>query len=225
MYTQKHNQRVVFFDVDNTLVRGQSQRLFISFLLKRRLVSLWAYLKIIFWFFLYKIGIAKNPRAIAEYGFAFLKGYTLAEFEKIVNVFFNTVLRDRIYRKAEEIIKKHKEKGDKVILLSNSFNTLMQRLTDFLLIDGFLCTNLEIVDGKFTGKIDGDIVYGVNKTNLAKQYLKDNHISRDYVWAYADHISDLGILTLAGNPVVVNPSSALLKEARIRKWKILLYNK
>lgn len=225
MYTQKHNQHIVFFDVDNTLIKGQSQRLFISFLFKKKLVSFLVYLKIIFWFFLYKIGIAKNPRNIAEYGFAFLRGYTLTEFEKIVDDFFNTVLRDRIYREAEKIIKEHKERGDKVILLSNSFNTLMQQLADFLLIDGFLCTKLEVVDGKFTGKIDGDIVYGINKTNLAKKYLEDNNISRDYVWAYADHISDLGILTLAGNPVVVNPSSALLKEARIRKWKILLYNK
>lgn len=154
-----------------------------------------------------------------------MEGYTPVEFERIVNDFFDTVLEGRIYREAKEIIKRHKEKGDKVVLLSNSFNTLMQQLADFLLIDEFLCTKLEVVDGKFTGKIDGDIVYGVNKITIAKQYLEDNNISRDDVWAYADHISDLDILILAGNPVVVNPSPTLLKEARGRKWKILLYNK
>lgn len=225
MYTQKHNQCVVFFDVDNTLMRGQSQRLFVSFLFKKGLISLWVYSKIIFWFFLYKIGIAKNPRAIAEYGFAFLKGYAVGDFKKIVSSFFETVLKERIYRESEKIIREHKERGDKVILLSNSFNILMQQIVEYLLIDGFLCTKLEIIDGEFTGKIDGDIVYGVNKIEIAKQYLEDNKIPRNNVWAYADHISDIGILRLVGNPVVVNPSTALLREAKTRKWKILLYNK
>ena len=97
----------------------------------------------------------------------------------------------------------------------------MRKATEFLSIKNYIGTELEILDGKYTGKILGDIVYVASKVNFINKFIKNNKFKSSIIWAYTDHISDLPMLLMAGRPCVVNPDNSLLKEARKRNWEII----
>jgi len=69
------------------------------------------------------------------------------------------------------------------------------------------------------------IVYGENKVNFVKEFIRKNSLSLDNSYAYGDHISDLHLLLTVTNPFAVNPDSFLLKEAGKRNWPVLNFRK
>jgi HAD superfamily hydrolase (TIGR01490 family) len=216
-------QTLVIFDVDKTLVRGQSQNILLNYLFKKRIIGFWYYIKILWWFILYKMHLVKNPRPIMEYAFSFWKGQSEEYANKMMDDFFETTLKKYIYPEAVEIINNHIKNGDKVMLLSNAIEPLIKRVAKELGGVDYVSTRLEIVGGKFTGKMIDDMVYGPKKIEKIRDYVKKSNLSLENSWAYADHISDLGLLELSTHPVAVNPDKFLIEEARKRSWQVLKF--
>lgn len=218
-------EKLAIFDIDNTLVDGQSQQAFLEYIFKKRIIKPLPFFKIYLWFILYKIGIVKNPKKIMNYAFSFLKGWPIEKLSKIIESFFEEKLEKKFFKEGLELVKKHKSRGDKIILLSNAFDFLVARIARFLNADGYIGTKLEIENGTFTGKISGDIVYGGKKIDYIENFSRENNFSAADSWAYADHTSDLPFLKIVKYPVTVNPDRNLLKEAKKRKWPVLIFKK
>jgi HAD superfamily hydrolase (TIGR01490 family) len=114
----------------------------------------------------------------------------------------------------------HQNQGHAVALLSGSLALLLMPLKEELGADWLIATELERINGKFTGEIAGLHPRGPNKLFLL-QDLSQNHgfdLSRSY--AYGDHIQDAHIFQSIGNPVAVNPSWRLRLQARKHHWPI-----
>lgn len=123
-----HKQEAVFFDVDDTLIRGQSQKLFINFLWRKKLVSSLFYLRLMFWFVLYRLHIINDPSTVATYAFSFLKDVPRETLKEYVDLFFDQVLINMFYMDALSIIKEHQKDGRQIFLVSNAFDTLVEKL-------------------------------------------------------------------------------------------------
>lgn len=199
-----HKQEAVFFDVDDTLVKGQSQKLFIKFLWKRGLVSSWFYLRLMFWFLLYRLHIIKDPSRVAAHAFSFLKNMPREKLSEIVNSFFDEVLVHQFYQDALSVIKEHQKEGRQIFLVSNAFDTLVERISQYVNATGFIATRLKDREGIFTGELDGTINYGKAKADRVIEFCKENDISLENSWGYADHPSDVDFLKLMGHPVMIN---------------------
>ena len=124
-----------------------------------------------------------------------------------------------------DIIKEHRGKDRELLIISNSEEIFVKPIADFLGIENYIGTRLEVIEGKFTGKILGDIVYGQNKVNLAKEFTKKNNLNLSNSFAYTDHISDLSLLLMVQNPYAINPDKFLFGEAKKRSWPILIFKK
>jgi len=216
---------LVILDLDGVIVKGQSQLLFLNYVFRKGLVSLFFYLKIFFWFFFYKLGLFKNPKEIMDYSFSFLKDKKIEEVDEIVEVFLKEVLHKFIFPEIIDIINEHKAKDREVIIVSNGADILVKKVADYLNIKNCISTRLEITSGKFTGKILGDIVYGKNKVYFTKEFIKKNNLDLYNSYAYTDHISDLDLLLMVFNPFAVNPDNLLFAEAKKRNWPVLMFNK
>jgi HAD superfamily hydrolase (TIGR01490 family) len=216
---------LVIFDLDNTLIKGQSQKLFLSHVFKKGLMTRFFYIKLMLWFTLYKIGIIKNPKRAMEYAFSFLKDMNIDEFKKYINDFFEQRLKYYIFEEGIEIIKKHKNQNRKILVVSNAIEFIPQRVAQFLNIDYFIGTKLEKLNNKFTGKIKDDIIYGKNKVIAIKDFINNYNFSLDGSWGYSDHSSDLPFLEMVSHGVVVNPDNNLYKIAKQKNWQILKFKK
>jgi len=212
---------LVIFDVDNTIINGQSQQLFLNFLHEKKYVSLFYYVRITIWFILYKLGIVKNPKVTMEYAFYFIKDKTVEDIEVLTDSFFNSVLKNKIYPDVLKIIKKHQEQDQEIILISNAADVIIKKLADYLHIKNFLSTKLEVTNNRYTGNIIGDIMYGSNKCKALKNYVQSKNLVFENSWSYADHDSDIPLFLETSHPCVVNPSKKLKKIAVIKKWPVL----
>lgn len=217
-------KELVILDLDNVIIKGQSQKLLLNYLFKKGLIGSFYYLKITLWFVLYKIGLVKSPVKVMEYAFGFLKDKNMEEIDKIADDFFGNVLKNFIYKKMVEIIKNHKDNNRELLLVSNAIDIIVKKVAQFLNIENYISTQLEVIGGKYTGRIIGDIVYGKHKVDYIKDFVKKNNLTLENSWAYGDHISDMEFLEISTHPNAINPDKLLLIEAQKRNWPILNFN-
>jgi HAD superfamily hydrolase (TIGR01490 family) len=211
----------VIFDVDGTLLRGQSQRLFIDYLFKKKIINMALYLKLYGWFILYSIGLANDPKKIMEEAYVFLKGKKYNWIENIVDDFFNNVLKKEFFKSAVGILNGHIKKNREVYLVSNLPDVLLKRIALYLNVQNYFGTILETKNGVFTGKIVGNIMYSENKADIVKKNILEKNPEPVDLWVYADHISDLPLFNIASHKFVVNPKNNLLKVAKEKDWSVL----
>jgi putative phosphoserine phosphatase/1-acylglycerol-3-phosphate O-acyltransferase len=161
---------IVILDFDGVIVKNQSQKIFLKYLFRKRIIGLAFYFKIYFWFILYRLGFVKNPKKIMQYAFGFLEGREVGEIDNIIDNFFEENLKKCIFLEIIDIINEHKQKNRKIFIVSNSVIFIVKKVAQFLGINNYIGTQLEIIDGKYTGKILGEIVYGKNKINFIKDF-------------------------------------------------------
>jgi HAD superfamily hydrolase (TIGR01490 family) len=177
---------------------------------------------------LYKLGISKSSKEvihIMNYSFSFSKGEPEEKLENLINEFFDKDIKNNIFSEIINIIKKHKAEGRELLIISSAIDAIVGRVAKFLEINNYIGTKLETIDGKFTGKILGDIVYGKNKIDFAKDFISENNLDFKNSWVYTDHHSDLDLMALSSNPHAVNPEKTLKKEAEKRNWPVLMFSK
>lgn len=216
------NKKVVIFDVGKTLVKITHKDI-IRFFLKRGKVNVFFLYIISFLFFIHKIiGINnRNVCRITRFSYKIFKGQSVSEINEISKDFFNVYLKNKIYDKSVEIIKQHIENGYEVILISALFPQVVDFLKIYLDLNFIIVPDLEVIDGKYTGKVLNLIPYGSNKATLVRELVKKQGFSFDNSYAYSDRFSDLKLFELVDKPVIVNPELKLRIEAEKRSWKVI----
>lgn len=215
---------LVFFDLDDTIIRGQSQKFLIDYAFKKKKISFSIYIYILIWFFLYKLGLLKDVVKIREKAFRFFNGWSEQDLEKLLIDFFNSKIKKRIYKNFFNVLNYHRKNGAVIILLSASIYPLVKIIADSLKIDFCIATKLEKNNGLYTGKIDGDIIYGIKKRDAVIDFLKENNVSLRGSYAYGDHTSDLYLLSIVENPFIVNPNKYMENIVNKKNWNKILLN-
>lgn len=210
---------LVFFDIDNTLIKEQSQRIFANYLYKRGAIPLILYFKVIVWFLAYKLGFA-SPIKAANIFLKNFSGYTKGYAQEVFRGFFEKEIKPKFYSQGLSLIEEHKRKGDKIVLVSTAIGEIVNLIKDYLNIDFAIFTQLECEKGVYSGRLKGSLLYGPNKLVAIKNFVQENNFNLEGSFCYADHLSDLKILELVDNPIVVNPGRILKRIAIKRKWKI-----
>ncbi len=214
-------KKLVIFDVDDTLIHGQSQRIFVKYLRDKAVISPFVYIKMMLWFVFYKLKLVKNPQAAVEYAYSRFTGWKIADVEKLVDEFFTSTLIHSFYDDSLELVASHRERGDEILIMSNAVDILVKRIARYLEITHTMSTILEVKDGVVTGKISGKMMYGQQKALAIGEYAAKNHHNLIEADAYADHESDIELLSAVGHPHAVNPTGILHKEALRRGWDVI----
>ncbi len=215
---------LVLFDLDDTIINGQSQKLLVKYLFKRGNINILFLIYIYLWFFLYKIGAVKNVVKVREKSFKICRGWTFEYMHQLLNSFFYLYIKPRFYKEILNIIKFHKENGANLVLISSSLFPLVELIGRYLSFDYIFATKLNIENGFYTGRIDDVVIYGNNKKNVINDFIKDNNLSLKNSYAYSDHYSDVELLNIVDNAIVINPDRKLLEIALSKKWKIKKIN-
>jgi phosphatidylglycerophosphatase C len=144
--------------------------------------------------FLYKLKLIPNWKAkeiVIEY---FFKGDSLRDFQAKCDQFANAIIPAMLRPLALQKIKEHKDRGDRVIVVTASAENWLKCWTDTVGVE-LLGTRLEISNGKLTGKIAGNNCYGPEKLRRVLEQLNPKEYSQIYV--YGDSKGDGEILGIA----------------------------
>jgi HAD superfamily hydrolase (TIGR01490 family) len=129
----------------------------------------------------------------------------------------------RVRPESRGLVAMHNEQDRDTWIVSASPQLLVEPLAASLGMTGAIGTKGEVIDGHFTGKLDGPFVYGEGKAKAIEKLASDRGYDLALCYAYSDSISDLPMLELVGHPVAVNPDSELAAEAHSRGWPIVIF--
>lgn len=215
------NPVLAVFDLDRTLTVGKSlESAFILFLLRRRVVPSRALLLTALF---YLKNVWRDPVTATKRNKLYLKGTARVDAEQWVRDFMEEGEDGFLAREGELLVRRHKDHGHVTILVTGSPDFLvgpLLRRRD-LCFDRVYSTSLEVVDGLFTGHVQGPHYYGKEKADLVTRLAVELGADLDSSFCYADSKSDLAMMSRFGHPVAVNSDKALRRAARQRRWEIL----
>jgi HAD superfamily hydrolase (TIGR01490 family) len=212
-------RRLVFFDVDKTLIDANSATLWLRREVRLGHISRRQAARLAFWISLYTLGFARMEAALAD-ATMMLRDLVEGPVVERTNAFFEDEIRALLRHRAIEAIESHRSRGDGLYLLTTSSTYLSSLLAEELRLDGYLCNRFEVVDGRFTGRFHPPLCYGEGKVTHASALARELGVSLEDCVFYTDSYSDLPMLLAVGEPVVVNPDLRLRRYARKRGWVI-----
>jgi len=203
---------VAIFDVDQTLVRGYTERLFFRYLLRRRLLSLPRALS-------YLGQMARRPQDRFQ-DKSYLEGLEVEEVARLARRCYREDIAPRVSVAALACVLSHQAQGHAIALLSGSLAVLLTPLQEELGADWLIATDLQRQNGRLTGEIIGRHPRGPNKLWLLQELSRTHGLDLSQAYAYGDHIQDFYLFRSIGHPVAVNPSWRLRLKARKHRWPI-----
>ncbi len=148
-------------------------------------------------------------------------GKTTAEMSDLARINFDTNIRHTVFPRALEEIGKIIANGGKPVLLSGSFKPIIEPVAEYLGFKEIVCTELEVVDGRFTGRLDSDYCIGQGKVKRAREYCNRHGHKLHEAGFFGDSHSDVPMLEQVGQANVVNPRPALADLANRNDWRIV----
>lgn len=212
---------IAFFDLDGTLVVGQTQRLLVSFMRREKLVSLGFVVGVGLWFGAYRLGLVKATDSARGKAAGLMSGRSVGDVRALMDRFTSEELVPRLHPGAVSALRDHQRLGHEVVILSAALTPVVDGLARHLGVATYAGTDLEERDGVYTGAVDGKALYGAEKVAAARRFLDDRGADAGACWAYADHDTDVDLLESVGIPVAVSPRPGLAAVAKERGWRII----
>ena len=129
-------------------------------------------------------------------------------------------MADRIWSGTRALAQQHLDAGQRVWLVTATPVELASIIAHRLGLTGALGTVAEVVDGKYTGRLVGELMHGPAKAEAVLALAEREGLDLTRCAAYSDSANDLPMLSLTGTAVAVNPDTELRAIARSRGWQI-----
>jgi len=210
--------RLAVIDLDGTLLKGMNaERIFYLYLLVHSHVSVFR----MGGFLLSLVGdtVRLGFRKAIGSNARIIRGKTPGEVRQWANAFGHVFLRNAVPEDLRAKILSLKTSGCRIVLLSGSLQLLVDQLRERLKADILIGNELEVVDGKLSGRKTGIFPYGRMKIDALFHRIDPEGIDWSGSWALADRISDLPVLELVGHPVAVHADRKLRRLAIERGWE------
>jgi phosphoserine phosphatase len=119
----------------------------------------------------------------------------------------------------------HQDEGRPVYIVTAASQEMAEMMAHVLIFDGGIGMRSEIADGRYTGRPGGPFTYREGKAVAIREMAERDGIDLTASYAYSDSESDLPMLRLVGNPVVVNPDAELARIAREEGWRVITFDR
>ena len=215
------SNKIAFFDLDRTLIPENSALLFARYERRAGRISLWQLLETMFWMVLYHFSVVDIERA---YGKAVMhyKGISEKELEDRVTHFFETEVGPKLLDAARERLNYHRNLGHKLVIVTSSSSYQAKLACQAWGFDDWLANRYHTgSDGALLGTYYKPFCYGQGKVTIAKEWCRQNKFSFEGAYFYSDSYTDLPLMEVVDNPIVVNGDPKLLREGRNRGWPVL----
>ncbi len=153
-----------------------------------------------------------------------LTGVSEATLSALGEQAYHKHLAKSLYREAIALVEAHRAAGHKLVIVSAASRYQIDPIARVLGIEEICCTRLEVVDGRFTGKVIAPLCFGEGKLLTARRSAGLHKAPLKHCWFYSDSSDDLPLLRNVGHPVAVNPTDKLGAHARANNWPQLQFS-
>jgi len=210
---------LALFDLDNTILDGDSEWKWSEFLLQQNIVGKDFFEQIKIYYRDYE----NNRLDFYAYEAFLLHPLTLYPHEKLLQ------LRARYLEHIQSLVRPaligriewHRVQGYKLLLITATNQFLAEPIAELLNFSMLICTQIETQNGNFTGKLTGIPAFRDGKIKRLNQWLKENQETLAGSWGYSDSFNDLPLLDKVEHPVAVTPDPILRQHALYQGWEIM----
>ena len=213
---------LALFDLDNTLLRGDSDYEWGQFLVKQGLVDAEAYESANKRFYEeYKQGTL-DIREFSAFSFTPLSQHSMQALQTLHQVFMQTVIQPMLTDDALNLVKQHQAAGHTLMIITATNSFVTRPIAEAFGIPYLLATEPKVVNGRYTTEIDGIPCFQQGKVQRLQAWLNEHpEESLNGSYFYSDSHNDLPLLEMVDHPVAVNPDNKLQQVAIKRRWPIL----
>ena len=212
---------LAIFDLDNTLLDGDSDHAWGEFLCRKGVVDPDEYRLANDRFYqLYKEG-KLDILEFLSFALKPLSEHSLDLLSQWHSEFMQEVVEPMMLPKAEALLQQHRDDGDKLMIITATNRFVTGPIAQRLNVPVIIATEPEQIDGRYTGRVTDVPCFQDGKVVRLNRWLKENSVSLDGSYFYSDSINDLPLLEGVTHPVAVNPDERLKAIATERNWPIL----
>ena len=215
--------KLTLFDLDHTLLNGDSDVLWCDFLIEQGLLERESFAaRNADMDARYRAGTV-GVEEFANFYVGTLAGRTRAQWEPLRQQFLASVIVPRIGKDAIHLVRHHLDADDLVVLTTATNRFITELTAGYLEIDHLIATEVEIEGAHFTGRTEGTLNMREGKVVRLHTWLADiGYALSDFdSHAYSDSINDLPLLQAVQRAVAVDPDARLRAEADARGWQVL----
>lgn len=212
---------LAIFDLDNTLIAGDSDNLWGQYLCEQGIVDSDDFGPRNDQFYAaYKNGTL-DIDAYLRFALSSLAGQPAATLAAWHEGFMASKIVPIMLPSATALIERHRKAGDELLVITATNRFVVEPIVQALGIEHLIACEGEIVDGLYTGEPTGVPSFGAGKVSRLEDWLRERDIRLPGAWFYSDSHNDLPLLERVDNPVAVDPDPTLLDRARDAGWPVI----
>jgi HAD superfamily hydrolase (TIGR01490 family) len=211
-------KRLAIFDVDYTITKKETQIELFKYVIKEDKRNLIYIPRVIFSGLMYLIKVY-DEKKVKESFLKFIDGKAEKELKQLVERFYKNRLSKILYEDSINMMKKLKNEGYDIYLISASPEFYLYELYAIKEIDRIIGSKFSLKNGKFNRRMEGENCKGEEKVRRLKEVISEENIEVDYKNSYmfSDSLSDKPLLDLVGKPYLINYNKK--HEIEILRWK------
>ena len=215
-------KNLAIFDLDNTILNGDSDYSWINFLIDIDYVDKDEYEKKNQYFYDKYYEGKLDYDEWAEFALSTIKGKRPEEIENLLNKFLSSVIEPMINIYALRLLHNHYHNNDVMLLASATNSVIVTPIAKRLGFKNIVATEVEIVNGVYSGKFQNTPALGEGKLQKVREWMRKNDFN-DFknTTFYSDSINDFPLLAAVNKAVAVNPDNKLREECEKRSWEIM----
>jgi len=213
--------RLALFDLDNTLLGGDSDHAWGDYLCARGILDPVEYQNRNDAFYQDYLAGKLDLQAYLNFSLEILATTEMAQLDEWHGDFMRDCVEPIILPKALALLQKHRDAGDKLVIITATNRFITGPIAERLGVETLLATECELVDGRYTGRSIDVPCFREGKVTRLSRWLEENNLNLQGSSFYSDSMNDLPLLEAVDNPVAVDPDPNLRAEAEKRGWPVI----
>lgn len=212
---------LAIFDLDNTLLGGDSDYLWGKYLVAQGLVDGEHYERENQRFYDdYRAGTL-DIQEFLNFALRPLAETPLPLMLALREQFMHEKIEPIILPAARRLLETHRQQGHELLIITATNRFVTEPIAAALGVEHLLATDPEMVDGRYTGRVAGTPTFREGKVTRLMAWLEQHGRNLEHAWFYSDSHNDLPLLELVPRPVAVDPDDTLRLHAEAKGWPIL----
>ncbi|KQQ59438.1 MULTISPECIES: HAD family hydrolase [Pseudomonas] len=211
--------RLALFDLDNTLLGGDSDHAWGDYLCARGILDADTYKARNDEFYQDYLAGRLDLNEYLNFTLEILAATDVAQLDEWHRDFMRDCIEPIMLPKAAALLQQHRDAGDKLVIITATNRFVTGPIAERLGVETLLATEVEMVDGRYTGRSFDVPCFKEGKVTRLNRWLEENGYDLHDSYFYSDSMNDLPLLEQVTHPVVVDPDPRLHEEAKRRGWK------
>lgn len=212
---------LALFDLDNTLLDGDSDYLWGCFLVEHGIVDGEVYESENRRFYDQYVQGSLDIHEFLRFQLKPLATHTRAQLEQWREKYLSEKIDPILLSKARDLLEQHRARGDERLIITATNRFITEPIARRYGVSHLLATEPEIIDGEYTGGVTGTPCFRAGKVERLHSWLQQHQQDLDGSWFYSDSHNDLPLLEQVDHPVAVDPDDTLKSHARRLGWPVI----